>query len=96
MSYAVRFTDPSGARHYGVNPHDHHALHLPDRDKAEAWDTAAKASRAIALNVWCQNAFWQSERDHAARARREHRGWTVGVEDLATGNLVGKADRITT
>jgi len=53
----------------------------PDRDKATRFASAHVATRAANAAIYGDPAaFWNSERESAARTRRERRGWTADVE----------------
>ena len=58
----------------------------PTTDKQE--DATRYLNASVAVKAACaiiygdRDAFWPSERQHAANTRREHRGWSYRVEEV--------------
>ena len=55
------------------------------KDRAQATrfiNSSVAVKAACAIIYGDRDAFWESERQHAANTRREHKGWSYRVEEI--------------
>lgn len=76
--YLVIYTDSQGAEWFHA-----YGPKTKIRDKATRFATAHVAHKAGNATIWGNpDAFWDSERQHAANTRKEHVGWSFRVEEV--------------